>query len=87
MIEMRIVGVRVEMPTQQPILMLTEVDGPRSLPILIGSAEATAIAMHQQGVRPARPLTHDLLGSRDHRARAVGGAGAGRRLPRGHLLR
>ena len=62
MIEMRIVGVRVEMPNQQPILMLTEVDGPRSLPILIGSAEATAIAMHQQGVRPARPLTHDLLG-------------------------
>jgi uncharacterized protein len=62
MIEMRIVGVRVEMPTQQPILMLTEVNGPRSLPILIGSAEATAIAMHQQGVRPARPLTHDLLG-------------------------
>src|SRR5664279_1237203 len=62
MTEMRIVGVRVEMPNQQPILMLTEVDGPRSLPILIGSAEATAIAMHQQGVRPARPLTHDLLG-------------------------
>ena len=62
MIEMRIVGVRVEMPTQQPILMLTEVDGPRSLPILIGNAEATAIAMHQQGVRPTRPLTHDLLG-------------------------
>ncbi len=63
MIEMRIVGVRVEMPTQQPILMLTEVNGPRSLPILIGSAEATAIAMHQQGVRPPRPLTHDLLGN------------------------
>lgn len=62
MIEMRIVGVRVEMPTQQPILMLAEINGPRSLPILIGSAEATAIAMHQQGVRPARPLTHDLLG-------------------------
>ncbi len=63
MIEMRVVGVRVEMPTQQPILMLTEVNGPRSLPILIGSAEATAIAMHQQGVRPPRPLTHDLLGN------------------------
>ena len=63
MIEMRIVGVRVEMPSQTPILMLTEVDGPRSLPILIGSAEATAIAMHQQGVRPPRPLTHDLLGN------------------------
>lgn len=63
MIEMRIVGVRVEMPTQQPILMLAEANGPRTLPILIGSAEATAIAMHQQGVRPARPLTHDLLGN------------------------
>jgi bifunctional DNase/RNase len=62
MIEMRIVGVHVEMPNSQPILMLTEIAGPRSLPIMIGSAEATAIAMHLQGVRPARPLTHDLLG-------------------------
>ena len=62
MIEMRIVGVHVEMPNSQPILMLTEVAGPRSLPIMIGSVEATAIAMHLQGVRPARPLTHDLLG-------------------------
>ncbi len=62
MIEMRIVGVQVEMPNSQPILMLTEVSGPRSLPIMIGSVEATAIAMHLQGVRPARPLTHDLLG-------------------------
>lgn len=61
MIEMRIVGVRVEMPNQQPILMLTETAGTRSLPILIGSAEATAIAMHLQGVVPPRPLTHDLF--------------------------
>jgi len=62
MIEMRIVGVRIEMPSQQPILVLTEKDGPRSLPIVIGTVEATAIAMHLQGMRPARPLTHDLLG-------------------------
>jgi len=61
MIEMRIVGVRVEMPNQQPILMLTEAVGSRSLPIIIGSAEATAIAMHLQGVHPPRPLTHDLF--------------------------
>lgn len=61
MIEMRIVGVRVEMPNQQPILMLTEATGTRSLPILIGSAEATAIAMHLQGITPPRPLTHDLF--------------------------
>lgn len=61
MIEMRIVGVRVEMPNQQPILMLTEAAGTRSLPILIGSAEATAIAMHLQGITPPRPMTHDLF--------------------------
>lgn len=62
MIEMRIAGVRVEMPSQQPILVLTEKQGRRSLPIVIGTVEATAIAMHLQGMRPARPLTHDLLG-------------------------
>lgn len=62
MIEMRIVGVRIELPSQQPILVLTEKEGERSLPIVIGTVEATAIAMHQQGMRPARPLTHDLLG-------------------------
>ncbi len=62
MIEMRIVGVRIEMPNQQPILILSERNGNRSLPILIGSTEATAIAVHLQGMRPARPLTHDLLG-------------------------
>ncbi len=61
MIEMRIVGVRVEMPSQQPILVLTETTGNRSLPILIGSAEATAIAMHLQGITPPRPMTHDLF--------------------------
>lgn len=62
MIEMRVVGVRVEIPSQQPILVLTEKDGDRSLPIVIGSVEATSIAMHLQGIRPSRPLTHDLLG-------------------------
>ena len=63
MIEMRIVGVRVESANQQPILRLAEKDGRRSLPILIGQVEANAIAMHLEGLRPGRPLTHDLLGS------------------------
>lgn len=62
MIQMRIVGVRVEMANQQPILLLAEMSGPRSLPILIGQVEANAIAMHLEGMRPQRPLTHDLLG-------------------------
>lgn len=56
-----VVGVRVEMPTNQPIVLLREREGERYLPIWIGAVEATAIAYAQQGVEPARPLTHDLL--------------------------
>ena len=59
--EVDVVGVRVEMPSQQPIVLLREVDGERYLPIWIGAVEATAIAFAQQGVVPPRPLTHDLL--------------------------
>jgi bifunctional DNase/RNase len=56
-----VLGVRVEMPNNQPIVLLRERDGVRYLPIWIGAAEATAIAYAQQGVVPPRPLTHDLL--------------------------
>ena len=55
------IGVRVEMPSNQPIVLLREVAGDRYLPIWIGAVEATAIAFAQQGVVPPRPLTHDLL--------------------------
>jgi hypothetical protein len=58
-----VLGVRVEMPTNAPIVLLRERDGDRYLPIWIGAAEATAIAYAQQGVVPPRPLTHDLLKS------------------------
>ncbi|GAA4981056.1 bifunctional nuclease family protein [Yinghuangia aomiensis] len=54
-------GVRVEMPSNQPIVLLKETGGDRYLPIWIGPVEATAIAFAQQGVVPARPLTHDLF--------------------------
>ena len=56
-----VVGVRVEMPSNQPIVLLKEVDGIRYLPIWVGAAEATAIAFAQQGLTPPRPLTHDLI--------------------------
>jgi len=59
--ELSVVGVRVELPSNQPIVLLREVDGDRYLPIWIGAVEATAIAYQQQGVKPARPLTHDLM--------------------------
>jgi bifunctional DNase/RNase len=60
-IPMELVGVRIELPTNQPIVLLREADGPRYLPIWIGAVEATAIAYALEGVVPQRPLTHDLL--------------------------
>jgi len=61
MVNMEIVGVRIEMPSNQPIVLLKEVDGSRFLPIWVGSVEATAIAFAQQGMVAQRPLTHDLI--------------------------
>jgi uncharacterized protein len=60
-VELTLVGVRIELPTQQPIVLLKERDGERFLPIWIGNVEATAIAFALQGVQTARPMTHDLL--------------------------
>lgn len=62
-VPMDIVGVRVELPSNQPIVLLKESDGPRYLPIWIGGNEATAIATALEGVVPPRPLTHDLMRS------------------------
>jgi hypothetical protein len=59
--EVDVLGVRVEMPDNRPIVLLRDVEGKRYLPIWIGAVEATAIAFAQQGVVPPRPLTHDLL--------------------------
>jgi len=61
MIELNLVGVRLEVPSQQPIVLLRERTGERYLPIWIGTVEATAIAFAQQGVVTPRPMTHDLL--------------------------
>lgn len=61
LIPMEVIGVRVEMPSNQPIVLLKEIDGARFLPIWVGAVEATAIAFAQQGVEPPRPLTHDLM--------------------------
>ncbi len=61
MIPVEVVGVRVEMPSNQPIVLLKEVEGARFLPIWVGAVEATAIAFAQQEVLPPRPLTHDLM--------------------------
>ncbi|HEY2042312.1 MAG TPA: bifunctional nuclease family protein [Jatrophihabitans sp.] len=58
---LQVVGVRVELPANQPVVLLKESDGVRYLPIWVGAVEASAIAFEQQGVQTPRPMTHDLL--------------------------
>jgi len=60
-IQMSLVGVRVEVPTNQPIVLLREEEGQRYLPIFIGPPEATAIVYALQGMETPRPMTHDLF--------------------------
>jgi hypothetical protein len=62
MVEMELVGVRVELPTNTPIVLLRETAGERRmLPIFIGAPEATAIAFALEQVPTPRPMTHDLV--------------------------
>jgi uncharacterized protein len=60
-IRVSLVGVRLEVPTNQPIVLLREEDGQRYLPIFIGPPEATAIVYALQGMETPRPMTHDLF--------------------------
>ena len=62
MIELELVAVRVELPSNTPVLVLRELAGRRrQLAIFIGNPEATAIAFALEGVDTPRPLTHDLF--------------------------
>lgn len=60
-VEVEVVGVRIELPANQPILLLKAVNLPRFLPIWIGPAEANAIGIVQRGLTPPRPLSHHLM--------------------------
>ena len=62
MIEMELIGVRIEAPANVPCVLLRERTGAqRILPIFIGPAEAQAIVLALDGVVTPRPMTHDLL--------------------------
>lgn len=59
---MDLLGVRVEMPANAPMVVLRERSGAgRTVPIFIGAPEATAIALALDGVATPRPMTHDLI--------------------------
>ena len=61
MIPLDLVGVRVELPANQPIVLLREPESGRYLPIWIGGAEAMSISSHLEGEVPPRPMTHQLM--------------------------
>ncbi len=59
---MELIGVRVEMPANVPIVLLREMGGQhRTLPIFIGHPEAAAIAYGIEKAPTPRPMTHDLM--------------------------
>ena len=61
MIKIRVQSLGLDQTTKSPVVILQEEGGPRVLPIWIGPAEASAIAMELAGMKFARPLTHDLF--------------------------
>lgn len=63
-IPLDVIGVRVELPAKQPVLVLRgAAEGTESqhVAIMVGAAEANAVAAALEGKAPPRPLTHDLL--------------------------
>jgi len=61
MIEVSVDSVRMNLISPHRTVILKDLREDRYLPIWIGSAEADAITIHLQGIKPPRPLTHDLL--------------------------
>jgi len=61
MVEVKVAHLGLDRQTNTPVVILQEDEGERVLPIWIGPAEASAIAMEMAGVKFSRPLTHDLV--------------------------
>ena len=60
-VPMTITGVRVELPSNTPLVLLQEQGGARFLPIWVGPTEALAISSAMEGIVAPRPQTHDLM--------------------------
>ncbi len=61
LVKVQLEGVRIELPSQKPIILLKEEGGDRYLPIWIGPFEASAIALELSKIKTPRPMTHDLI--------------------------
>jgi bifunctional DNase/RNase len=62
-IRMTVGGLTLDPVTKTPIVVLKDADNKLNLPIWIGLVEATAMATELEGIKMARPMTHDLLKS------------------------
>ncbi len=60
-IEMRVGGLTLDPVTKTPIVILKDAENKLTLPIWVGLMEATAMATELEGIKMARPMTHDLL--------------------------
>jgi bifunctional DNase/RNase len=61
MIEMKLNKIRIDERREEQVIVLKEIKGERMLPIIISIFEASAIKLEISGLKPPRPLTHDLL--------------------------
>lgn len=63
MVEMKVKGLAVDASTKMPVVVLTDAEERRYLPIWVGLFEANAILMEFNGIKSPRPMTHDLMKS------------------------
>jgi hypothetical protein len=54
-------GLTLDPTTKMPIVVLKDPDNKLNLPIWIGPLEAASMATELEGIRPQRPMTHDLM--------------------------
>jgi len=58
---MGVQGVAMDSSDSTPVIILKEIGGRKSLPVMVGPAEASVIIMELEGLKPSRPMTHDLI--------------------------
>jgi uncharacterized protein len=61
MIELALSKIKIDETRNEQVIIFREKDGERYLPVVIGMAEINAIKLKLSGVKPPRPLTHDLF--------------------------
>ena len=86
-IQMSVGGLTLDPVTKTPIVILKDTENKLNLPIWIGLLEATAMATEIEGIKMARPMTHDLAQNDSWRSRLLGGIGGDHRAQGKYLLR